>query len=103
MYSILFSWDASKNTGITLSTVKKKTVVKSDDPNKSRVYARWIAVALNKEDAAQLLSEPHLDGLVNGGQQPCGCDTYNKLTLSGLRMDENIFCVHPYEQVRSDL
>ena len=68
-----------------------------------RVYARWIAVALNKEDAAQLLSEPHLDGLVNGGQQPCGCDTYNKLTLSGLRMDENIFCVHPYEQVRSDL
>ena len=60
-----------------------------------RVYARWIAVALNKEDAAQLLSEPHLEGRVNGGEQPpCRWGVpYN--------MDESIFCVHPYEQVLS--
>ena len=50
-----------------------------------RVYARWIAVALNKEDAAQLLSEPHLDGLV--------LDVCHK--HGG--WDESIFCVHPYE------
>jgi hypothetical protein len=60
-----------------------------------RFYARWIAVALNKEDAAQLLSEPHLNGFVIGGQGFCGC--------AAPQMDENIFCVHPYEQVRSDL
>ena len=87
---------------IHIKTQSRSWLIPRGDQPK-RVYARWIAVALNKEDAAQLLSEPHLDGLVNGGQQPCGCDTYNKLTLSGLRMDENIFCVHPYEQVRSDL
>ena len=57
-----------------------------------RTYARWIAVALNKEDAAQLLSEPHLDGFVIGGQQPHCCAVP--------QMDENIFCVHPYEFMR---
>ena len=50
-----------------------------------RVYARWIAVALNKEDAAQLLSEPHLDGLA--------LDVCHK--HGG--WDESIFCVHPYD------
>ena len=65
------------------------------DGDGKRVYARWIAVALNKEDAAQLLSEPHLEGRVNGGEQPpCRWGVpYN--------MDESIFCVHPYEQVMS--
>ena len=74
---------------------QSRSWLRSQGENMKRVYARWIAVALNKEDAAQLLSEPHLDGLVNGGQQPCGCAVPP--------MDENIFCVHPYEQVRSDL
>lgn len=65
----------------------------------ARCYRRWIAVALNEEDAAQLMSEPHLYGWVIG-PQPQPCPT---AIDPGTIMDENIFCVHPYPQVRSDL
>ena len=60
-----------------------------------RRAARWIAVALNKEDAAQLMSEPHLDGQIDDRQQPC-CGVPS--------LDENVFCVHPYNVIglRSD-
>ena len=64
-----------------------------------RCWRRWIAVALNEEDAAQLMSEPHLYGWVIG-PQPQPCPT---AIDPGTIMDENIFCVHPYPQVRSDL
>ena len=60
----------------------------------ARCYRRWIAVALNEEDAAQLMSEPHLYGLVvDDKPPPCGGGP--------TQLNENIFCVHPYQQLRS--
>ena len=59
-----------------------------------RCFRRWIAVALNEEDAAQLMSEPHLYGLVEDDKPPpCGGGP--------TKLNENIFCVHPYQQYRS--
>ena len=63
-----------------------------------RCWSRWIAVALNEEDVAQLMSEPHLYGLVGGYRPPP-----HRLCGEDISMNENIFCVHPYQQVRSDL
>jgi len=65
-----------------------------------RRFSRWIAVALNEEDAAQLMSEPHLYGFVIGYRPPPHQFCPNAPPTS---MNENIFCVHPYQQVRSDL
>ena len=65
-----------------------------------RCFSRWIAVALNEEDAAQLMSEPHLYGFVIGYRPPPHQFCPNGPPTS---MNENIFCVHPYQQVRSDL
>jgi len=61
-----------------------------------RCWRRWIAVALNEEDAAQLMSEPHLYGLVvDDKPPPCDCGG------GPTQLNENIFCVHPYQQLRS--
>jgi hypothetical protein len=80
---------------IHIKTQSRSWIVPQGESAK-RCWSRWIAVALNEEDAAQLLSEPHLYGLVVGGQPPpcSGCVP---------PLNENIFCVHPYEQIRSDL
>ena len=70
--------------------------IKPQGDSAKRCWSRWIAVALNEEDAAQLMSEPHLHGLVVGGEPPPCAGAVPP-------MDENTFCVHPYEQIRSDM
>ena len=64
----------------------------------TRIYQRWIVVALNDEDAARLSAEPHLSGIVNPNEPACqGCN------CPRFKVDETAgFCMHPYPQIRSD-
>ena len=64
----------------------------------TRIYQRWIVVALNDEDAARLSAEPHLSGIVNPNEpacQECNCPRFKVDETAG-------FCMHPYPQIRSD-
>jgi len=57
----------------------------------TRIYQRWIVVALNDEDAARLSAEPHLSGIVNPNEPACqGCN------CPRFKVDETAgFCMHP--------
>ena len=73
----------------------KQHVHDVDGRMSTRIYQRWIVVALNDDDAARLSTEPHLSGIVMKNEPQCG----SPRTL----VDETAgFCTHPYRQVRSD-
>ena len=62
----------------------------------TRIYQRWIVVALNDEEAAALSTEPHLSGVITNNQPPCNCPQTEVDETTG-------YCTHPYPQIRSDM
>jgi hypothetical protein len=110
----LREWQANANERLRHRKLFLKTQSRSwmvaHGEGATRYYSRWIAIALNEEEAARLSKEPHLFGFVMSAQQrgaeppPCG-DPCCCLGPNGdgcqHTPDETVCCVHPYEQVRS--
>ena len=73
------------------SYMKQHVHVDGGGRTSTRIYQRWIVVALNDEDAARLSAEPHLSGIVNPNEPACqGCN------CPRFKVDETAgFCMHP--------
>ena len=110
----LREWQANANERLRHRKLFVKTQSRSwmAPLEKSRSYSRWIAIALNEEEAARLSKEPHLFGFVLSAEQrgaeppPCNCGVPCRChgpNGDGCQHtpDETVCCVHPYEQVRS--
>ena len=74
----------------------KQHVHDVDGRMSTRIYQRWIVVALNDEEAAALSTEPHLSGHIPTNEPLCN----GARTL----VDETTgYCTHPYPQIRGDM